>query len=375
LKHRPLVARELEGAEATKRESEVAESRRAGNAVFDFGADWVDYASAGAEGSQNLSDRLLEILSLVDMRDNIYRFGLVGTIDPVELPDVAEGILKARTALLERLEEDDASDLVVRFDPEQYNRNASIAENLLFGTPTKPAYQIGSLTENKILQGVLAESGLDSAMLETGLSIARTMVEIFADLPAGHPFFDQFSFIDADDLPDYKIMVTRAENSGLEALAESDRQSLKALPYDYVEARHRLGLVDQPMEERLVAARKRFADRLSAEDPGAVEPYLPDQYNATASLQDNILFGRLAYGEVGAEEIVGAAVTDVLEKLDLRETVTKVGLDYEVGIGGKRLSSTQRQKLGLARAMLKNPDVLIINEATAVMDNVTQAKL
>ena len=212
-------------------------------------------------------------------------------------------------------------------------------------------------------------------MLETGISIARTMVEIFADLPAGHPFFDQFSFIDADDLPDYKIMVTRAENSGMEALADSDRQRLKALPLSYVEARHRLDLVDQEMEGRLVGARKSFAERLGKEDPGAVEPYLPDQYNASASLLDNILFGRLAYGEVGAEETVGAAVTDVLEQLGLCQTVTKVGLDYQVGIGGKRLSSTQRQKLGLARALLKNPDLLIVNEATAVMDSQTQVKL
>ena len=68
-------------------------------------------------------------------------------------------------------------------------------------------------------------------------------------------------------------------------------------------------------------------------------------------------------------------MTEVLDQLGLRETVIKVGLDYEVGIGGKRLSSTQRQKLGLARALLKDPDLLIINEATAVMDGGTQSRV
>ena len=53
----------------------------------------------------------------------------------------------------------------------------------------------------------------------------------------------------------------------------------------------------------------------------------------------------------------------------------EVGLDYNVGVGGKRLSATQRQKLAIARAILKQPDVLILNEATAAMDNLTQNRI
>jgi putative ABC transport system ATP-binding protein len=52
-----------------------------------------------------------------------------------------------------------------------------------------------------------------------------------------------------------------------------------------------------------------------------------------------------------------------------------IGLDYQVGVGGKRLSSVQRQKLGLARALLKEPDLLVVNEAVAVMDGATQGRL
>ena len=40
-----------------------------------------------------------------------------------------------------------------------------------------------------------------------------------------------------------------------------------------------------------------------------------------------------------------------------------------------RLSSVQRQKLGIARALLKNPDILIVDEAVAVMDGATQQRL
>ena len=114
---------------------------------------------------------------------------------------------------------------------------------------------------------------------------------------------------------------------------------------------------------------------LQAEDPDAVEFYRADAYNAAAALQDNILFGRIVYGQAEAAEIVGRAVTEVLDDLGLRPVVMEIGLDYQVGIGGKRLSSVQRQKLALARALIKQPDVLVVNEAVAVMDGSTQTRL
>jgi putative ABC transport system ATP-binding protein len=68
-------------------------------------------------------------------------------------------------------------------------------------------------------------------------------------------------------------------------------------------------------------------------------------------------------------------VTEVLDQLGLRATVIEVGLDYEVGIGGKRLAPAQRQKIGLGRALLKQPDILIVNDALAVLDGGSQARL
>ena len=52
--------------------------------------------------------------------------------------------------------------------------------------------------------------------------------------------------------------------------------------------------------------------------------------------------------------------------------VSEVGLDYQVGSAGSRLTATQRQKLAIARAMIKRPDLLILNEAVAALDPVAQ---
>ncbi|SMF09400.1 ABC-type multidrug transport system, ATPase and permease component [Tistlia consotensis] len=375
LRHRPLREAEQDGKAIEAWKAALAESLRAGNSPFHLEADWTDYEAAGCTGPDDLLARVLEVLDVVDLGEDVYRFGLNGSIDPAAQPDVAGRLLEARNALTRRLAEQSREDLVVRFDAEQYNANASLAENLLFGTPKRADYEAEALIDNALVGGALQQAGLQELLGEKGLAIARTMVEIFADLPPGHPFFEQFSFIDADDLPEFRQLVTRAEQRGVEQLPAEDRRRIKALPFRYIEARHRLGLVDDVFETRVLEARRLIAEAVRRRDPTAVEFYDAEAYNSAASILDNVLFGRLVYGQAGAEEAVGAAVRETLDELDLKPSVCAIGLDFEVGVGGKRLSATQRQKTALARALLKRPDLLVVNQATAVMDGATRARL
>ena len=375
LKHRPVAPCEFDGEAAARKAREMEESERAGNTTLDLDADWIDYQTVGLNSANDLIGRLIELLKLVELEDDVYRFGLSGAIDPHRQPELADSILKARAALSARLEAAGAVDLVVRFDPERYNLNATVAENLLFGTPVSESFETSRLAENQLLIGILEEEGLCDVLLDMSLSIARTMVEIFADLPPGHPFFEQFSFIEADELPDFRVLVQRIEKSGTGVLGEEDRRRMLGLPFRYIEARHRLGLIDDTLGARIVGVRGAIAERINETDPGAVEFYRPEGYNAAASLQDNILFGRLAFGQAKAEETVGRVVGEVLKDLGLRSIVLEVGLDYQVGIGGKRLTNSQRQKLAIARALMKQADVLILNEAAGVMDGATQVLL
>ncbi len=65
----------------------------------------------------------------------------------------------------------------------------------------------------------------------------------------------------------------------------------------------------------------------------------------------------------------------MLDELDLRRTLISVGLDYPVGTGGLRLSEAQRQKVAIALALLKRPDLVIFNDATAVLDGATESTI
>ena len=375
LKHRPLRDAKVDDNQRRKRQSAVVEAKRAGNPALDTAADWVDYEAAGATDAQDLLHKLLEVTAIVDLEGDIYQFGLRGTIDPIARKDLAVEILKARRALHDRLAEPALAALVEPFDRTRYNKNLSLAENLLFGTPVGDRLKLSQMPGNDYLKATLDQAGVAVPLLSMGRRIAETMVELFADLPPGHPFFEQFSFISADDLPEFRTLLARIEKTDVATLGADDRAKLIALSLPYVEARHRLDLIDETMEERLLAVRRAFAENLPSELAGAVEFYDEERYNTASTLQDNILFGRLVYGQAQSGERIGRVIAEVLDSLGLRRAVLEVGLDYQVGIAGKRLNSAQRQKIDLGRALVKRPDILILNEATALLDAAAQAKV
>src|SRR3546814_17917298 len=99
-----------------------------------------------------------------------------------------------------------------------------------------------------------------------------------------------------------------------------------------------------PYTTRFRSARRWFAENLPPELAGSVAFFSADAYNAAASVQDNVLFGKVAYGQADAPARVGTVIAEVLEALDLRNTVIAVGLDFQVRIGGARVPPAQRQE-------------------------------
>jgi ABC-type multidrug transport system fused ATPase/permease subunit len=375
LRHRPLKPADYDAAGERRRADQRQEAAAAGNSEYDINAEWVDYDAAGTSGPADLNRRAVDVLDFVDMDDDIYELGLRGTVDPARQPALAEQALVARSALRERLVAAGWSDLVEPFDSERYNRNATLAENLLFGRPVGDRFNIDSLANHPYVLEVLDKAGLTEDLLSMGHQVAEVMVELFSDLAPGHDFFEQYGFIDHDDLPEYQALIGRVSRGNLDALKDEERQRLLSLPFKLIPDRHRLGIIDEEMEERLLAARRLFAGEIPDALRSAIEFFDPELYNAAASLQDNILFGKIAYGQAQGPARVGQLIREVIDELGLRETITEAGLDYDVGIGGSRLSSSQRQKVATARCLVRRPDLFIINEATAGIESSVRARI
>jgi putative ABC transport system ATP-binding protein len=375
LKHRPIAPVQYEGRALMHFQRRISEAKRTGNPLLDIHAQWIDFDSAGVEDLNGLKRRIIELLPAVELEDDVYQFGLRGLIDPEDQPAVADRFLEARATIHRRLQEPDLAHLVEQFDPARYNRNMTVAENLLFGTPRGAVFDFSTLRDNKVLAKVIEAEGLKPALMAMGEQIAATMVELFADLPPGHPFFEQFSFVAADDLPLVQQLLNRVQRSGLANAAPADQQRLIAITFPYIEARHRLGLIDAELESKLLAARRRFAETLPEEFRDYIEFYDPQRYNAAATVQDNMLFGRLIYGQAQAAQRIYRLLFEVVSQLGLKAEVLAVGLEYGVGTGGRRLTQQQRQKVALVRALVRRPRILILNNALAPLEAAVQTRI
>ncbi|MDJ0683684.1 MAG: ABC transporter transmembrane domain-containing protein [Alphaproteobacteria bacterium] len=373
LQHAPPkdAMQSLEGAAKSSQNEALA----AGNSPYPYHADWTDYAAAGFTDRDAMMKHTIKLLERFELDEDLYALGLRQVVDPERHPDLMGKVLRARTRMREVLQERGIDDLIQSYDFDLFNTYSSIGENLLFGEATDESFRLDNLGRNPVILKLLDEFKVRDEFLRVGIRCAEIMVELFQDLPPGHPFFEQYSFVDEDLLPDYKAIVRRTAQDGLGSLSNDERDLVLSLPFKLIPQRHRLGLWDD--ESRLVIVKMRH--RLHESHPelfeGQIQKYDPEGYNHGLSILDNILFGRIVHGRADASDKTLEAMTGVVEELDLWNDIIGAAFDFPVGIGGGRLSTAQRQKIAIVRAVLKRPDVIVLNESLAALDAETRQRI
>lgn len=94
-----------------------------------------------------------------------------------------------------------------------------------------------------------------------------------------------------------------------------------------------------------------------------------DSFLFYASLREN-----LAYG---TDEVTDKSMHDALEKAGMLEFVSSLpqGLDTIIGDGGVKLSGGEKQRVSIARAFLRDPEIIILDEPTSALDSQTEKEV
>lgn len=342
--------------------------------------DWIDLKALGLADKRAFDRHVAAVLDLAGLSRQIQDLGLRGTVDPEHNPAFCDKIVEVRREFRDNAAGFGVAGIVEPFDPNRYNAQAAIGENLLFGTARVPGWELDALATNPVLLAILDRHGLRERFLEMGRRIAEARIELFGDLAPDSKIFETVADVSYDEVARLKETMARLRmgrqakeqpaqrraKAGAKAL--SDREELLRITFNYCEARSRFGVLNAETESDILAARANVREIVSEMEGAPVFFHDPDLYNPTATVLDNILLGRVSSSAVDGREKVLAAVQDLIARTGLSSGLLDVGLDFEMGNGGRRLSETQRQKLHLARALIKKPDIIVFNEVLGALD-------
>ena len=162
---------------------------------------------------------------------------------------------------------------------------------------------------------------------------------------------------------------------GIQKVSGKERNKILQLMLNFIPQKHRFLRLPKNVERRILDGRALFKEKISVVAPNAISFCRMSKYMYTQSVLTNIFFGNLKEEFPAAQEKVNTCIHQLLIQEDFLEDIIKMGMQHSVGTKGENLSGGQRQKLAIARVFLKNPPVLIMDEATSGLDNESQARI
>lgn len=318
-------------------------------------------------------DDIIEVLQQTGVFADVLRFGLNTILVHDQYKDLALVVTRVRESFQRDFGEA-LGDYVEFFDEEKYLYHSCISENLIFGSPNRESFADRNLPHNKYFLEFLDEADLTRLLLSLGAELSKQTVDILGNLPPDKVFFEQ-SPIDPEELDGYKALVERLKEKRLHQLSDQEREKLLELALRFIPGKHKMVGLPGILKDVILEGRALFREKISTDDPEAISFFHTSDYIYSQTILNNILFGKTRTEKLEAQEKIDQSIIQLLIEEDLLETIVEIGMQFQVGSKGDRLSGGQRQKLAIARAFLKTPKILIMDEATSGLDNKSQVRI
>jgi ABC-type multidrug transport system fused ATPase/permease subunit len=318
-------------------------------------------------------DDMVRLLQQTGAFIDILRFGLSSIISSDQNQDLADRIIKVRKKF-QSIFEEDLEGYIEFFKDDKYLYHLSIAENLIFGTPRQKSYVERNLLNNKIFIDFLNKADLTRPLLKLGTQLSEQTIDILGNLTPTPTLFEK-SPIAFEELDTFKELSRRLKTTKLHQLTKEDKDRLLALALRFTPGQHKMVALSKMLENLILEGRALFKDTVATREPEKFICYNEAEYIFSQPILNNIFFGKITSSALHVQEKINKCIVQLLIEEDLLDLIIENGLKYEVGSKGENLSGGQKQKLAIARALLKNPKILIMDEATSALDNRSQARI
>ena len=338
---------------------------------------------------------IIDMIKEVGLEADVIRWGFRTVIPIDKATPLVDKFLMMRQIVNQTLRED-FKRAVEFYDAEAFLEYSSLLRNIVFGEYSEQNSVIEILEKHEF-RAFLKSSDLEDKLIELGKNIAETTVTLLRDLREDE-FFFQGSPMKPNKFDRYARLIDKLKSAKNYKLREKDKNRLLRLSLDYIPGKHKIYTIDNDLRTAILEARHQYlneVEKINIEQckDGTIQqeilpagslttqingsssnftPFCSTQYLFNHPLADNILFGTIIDRDAIRDKLSALALSHFSEE-GLADEILEIGLDFHVGSKGDNLSGGQKQKVAIARSLLKRTPLLILDEATASLDNRSQA--
>lgn len=334
------------------------------------------------EDESDLNEKLISVIRKVSLEQDLLKKALDRPLPEKYLASEQETELnQLKHDLQSKLTEEHRA-LFESFDSNKFLRNATLIENILFGTEKPSAMaQYGdesiSPASRFVIKQIKKKSIYDT-LLQLGSQLFQYDQNVAMRIHYQAPKLSELlsslhqAGDDADQIGEALVKANSAKNMSLRKIKKGYQELLISLALDAeVRMVERIGLTEQ-LEQAIIELRQKLQKEKNALQGIHINSF--DQVASTGiSIREYLLGGRVRQEIRGSLSTLDELIVTTGDRC--ADTLVLCGLEAPAGMGGQFLSGGQAMKVAIARIFLKQPSILLLDEATAALDEKSQAQI